>query len=439
MPTPALDLDDALSAERLAADLKDARARTLALLANLTDAQLMGPKRPILNPLRWEAGHLAWFYEYWILRHLDRREPFVPHADALYDSTTVAHDTRWELPLLSMPDTLAYLAAVQAAIVERLTTRELTERDAYFYRLTIFHEHMHTEAFLYMRQTLAYPAPTLPGWATAAHDAGPWPGDVAVPGGQVQLGATPEDGFVFDNEKWAHPVTVAAFRIARAPVTNKEYRAFVDAEGYRNRAYWDDAGWRWREAAGLDAPIYWRQHNGNWQTRQFDRYEPLALNAPVIHVSWHEANAYCRYARRRLPTEVEWETAAAYEAGADRGRLDSSKRRYPWGDLAPSRLLANLGYRSGYLDVGALPEGDSACGCRQMLGNVWEWTASDFLPYPGFTPDPYKEYSAPWFGARKVLRGGSWATPASLMRNTWRNFFPPERNDIFAGFRTCAL
>jgi len=428
-----------VSTESLLHDLNAARARTLALLANLTDAQLMGPKQPTLNPLRWEAGHLAWLYEHWILRHLDQRAPLVPHTDTLYDSTRVAHDTRWELPLLSMPDALAYLAAVQAAIIERLTTRELTERDAYFYQLTIFHEHMHTEAFLYMRQTLAYPAPTLPACDTAAHDAGPWPGDVAVPGGRVQLGATPEDGFVFDNEKWAHPVTVAPFRIARAPVTNKEYLGFVNAGGYRNRAYWDDAGWRWREAAKLDAPIYWRRHDGHWQARQFDRFGPLALNAPVMHVSWHEANAYCRYAKRRLPTEVEWETAAACETTSDRGTLHPAKRRYPWGDLTPSRLLANLGYRTGYLDVGALPEGDSAFGCRQMFGNVWEWTASDFLPYPGFTPDPYKEYSAPWFGARKVLRGGSWATPASLMRNTWRNFFPPERNDIFAGFRTCAL
>ncbi len=428
-----------VSAETLLHDLDAARARTLALLAGLSDAQLMGPKRSILNPLRWEAGHLAWFHEHWILRRLDGRAPLVAHTDTLYDSTAVAHDTRWDLPLLSMPDTLKYLSNVHTALVERLTTRPLTERDTYFYQLTIFHEDMHTEAFLYMRQTLGYPAPALPDCADTGHDAGPWPGDVAIPGGTLQLGATPSQGFVFDNEKWAHPVAVAPFRIARAPVTNREYLAFVAAEGYRNRAYWDDAGWNWREAAGLTAPIYWRQNDGEWQARRFDRFEPLAPNAPVMHVSWHEANAYCRYAKRRLPSEAEWEMAAACEPEDDEGALRSGKRHYPWGELESSRLLANLGNRGGCLDVGALPESDSAFGCRQLLGNVWEWTASDFLPYPGFTPDPYKEYSAPWFGSRKVLRGGSWATPARLMRNTWRNFFPPERNDIFAGFRTCAL
>lgn len=438
MPGPALDVDEAVNAERLAADLRDARARTLALLAGLSDAQLMGPKRATLNPLRWEAGHLAWFYEHWILRRIDGHAPLVGHTDALYDSTAVAHDTRWDLPLLSIADALRYLGEVHAALVERLTTRELTEHDAYFYRLTIAHEDMHTEAFLYMRQTLGYPAPALPGCDDAGHDAGPWPGDATIPGGTLQLGASRNDGFVFDNEKWTHPVAVAPFRIARAPVTNREYSAFVEAEGYLNQAYWDDAGWRWREHADLRAPIYWRHNAGAWQARRFDRFEPLMPNAPVMHMSWHEANAYCRYAKRRLPTEAEWEMAAACEPGDDRA-LGTGKRRYPWGDLTPSRLLANLGYRNGCLDVGALPEGDSAFGCRQLLGNVWEWTASDFLPYPGFTPDPYKEYSAPWFGTRKVLRGGSWATPARLLRNTWRNFFPPERNDIYAGFRTCAL
>ena len=437
MPDSAFASND--TAERLAADLRDARARTLALLAGLSDAQLMGPKRATLNPLRWEAGHLAWFYEHWILRQLDGRAPLVTDADALYDSTAVAHDTRWDLPLPSMPDTLKYLSDVHAALVERLATQPLTARDAYFYQLTISHEDMHTEAFLHMRQALGYPAPALPGCDDAAHDAGPLPGDVTIPGGTSQLGASRNDGFVFDNEKWAHPVAVAPFRIARAPVTNREYLAFVEAEGYLNRAYWDDAGWRWRESVDLGAPIYWRQDDGAWRARRFDRFEPLMPNAPVMHVSWHEASAYCRYAERRLPTEAEWEMAAACEPSADRRALGTGKCRYPWGNLTPSRLLANLGYRNGCLDTGALPESDSAFGCRQLLGNVWEWTASDFLPYPGFTPDPYKEYSAPWFGSRKVLRGGSWATPARLVRNTWRNFFPPERNDIFAGFRTCAL
>jgi iron(II)-dependent oxidoreductase len=152
----------------------------------------------------------------------------------------------------------------------------------------------------------------------------------------------------------------------------------------------------------------------------------------VLHVNWHEAEAYCRWAGRRLPTEAEWELAAA-------GGLDGSKRRFPWGEERPTPELANLDWRAlGCVDVAAFPAGDSVFGCRHMIGNVWEWTASDFLPYPGFVADPYKEYSAPWFGTHKVLRGGCWATRSRLLRNTWRNFYLPDRRDVWAGFRTCA-
>lgn len=426
-----------ISASYLIEQLKDARARTLALVAGLTDVQLMGPRLPIVNPLRWEIGHLAWFHEHWILRGLDRRAALLPNADALYDSSTVAHDTRWGLPLPSLNDTLDYMQAVQDALIARLANRALTPDDEYFYQLTILHEDMHDEAFTYSRQTLAYPAPAF-ARERPADGAGPLPGDAEIPGGTFLLGSSPDQGFVFDNEKWAHPVTVAPFRIARAPVTNAEYLYFVEAGGYARREYWDEDGWAWRVQTGLNAPMYWRERDG-WEVRWFDRWMPLAPHAPVVHVSWHEAQAYCRYARRRLPTEAEWEMAAAC-APAAAGGVCARKRRYPWGDEPPTPARANLDAScGGYLDVAALPASDSAFGCRQMLGNVWEWTASTFLPYPGFAPDPYKDYSLPWFGTRKVLRGGAWATRSRVVWNTWRNFFTPDRNDIYAGFRTCAL
>jgi iron(II)-dependent oxidoreductase len=179
------------------------------------------------------------------------------------------------------------------------------------------------------------------------------------------------------------------------------------------------------------APVYWESGPGGWSVRHFDHVMPLESDLPVIHVNWYEAEAYCNWAKRRLPTEAEWELAAS---GLDR------KRRLPWGDQPATPETANLdGFRIGCSPVSALPAGDSVFGCRQMIGNVWEWTATDFLPYPGFTIDPYKEYSAPWFGAeRKVLRGGCWATRSRLIRNTWRNYFTRERRDIFSGFRTCA-
>jgi iron(II)-dependent oxidoreductase len=159
----------------------------------------------------------------------------------------------------------------------------------------------------------------------------------------------------------------------------------------------------------------------------------------VIHVNWYEARAYCRWAGRRLPSELEWEVAAAGEPGPDGRTLAPTKRRYPWGDEPPTPARANLdGGALWTIDVGALPAGDSAFGCRQMIGNAWEWTDTVFGPYPGFTPDMYQDYSQPLFGSTRVLRGGCWATRGRLIRNTWRNYYGPERNDVFAGFRTCA-
>ena len=159
-----------------------------------------------------------------------------------------------------------------------------------------------------------------------------------------------------------------------------------------------------------------------------------------MFVNWYEAEAWCRWAKRRLPTEAEWEAAALGETSADGSRLADSKRRWPWGEASPSLEHANLGFAfDGPLDVAACAAGDSAFGCRQMIGNVWEWTASDFVPFPGFAADPYEDYSQPWFNTRKVLRGGSFATSARIARPGYRNFFTPERNDVIAGFRTCAL
>ncbi len=434
-------MSETVAVEQLVDHLRASRARSLALVEGLSDEQLMGPRLDIVNPLLWEIGHVAWFHEVFTLRKLDGREPLIAGADALYDSMAIPHDARWDLPLPSLADTLAYMEHVQEAMIARLGEGPVSSREAYLYRLTAFHEDMHDEAFTYTRQTLAYPRPGWPGIAEpASGGAGPLEGDISVPGGAFMLGATGAGGFYFDNEKWAHEVRLEPFRIARAPVTNAQFARFVEDGGYLGPELWDDEGWAWREAAGLEAPVYWRRAPHGWEQRRFERFEPLAPHAPVMHVSWHEARAYCRWAGRRLPTEAEWEMAASCEPTAGVRMPTRRKRLYPWGEAPPGARHANLdGRRLGPLDVGALAAGDSAFGCRQMLGNVWEWTASPFEPYPGFSPDVYVEYSAPWFGTRKVLRGGSWVTPARMMWNTWRNFFPPGRNDIFAGFRTCAL
>ena len=347
------------------ADLLDSRARLARATEGLDGERLLGPQLAIVNPPLWEIGHVGWFQEYWCLRRQPSGE-FAPSmlagADALYDSAKVAHDTRWSLPLPDLKATHAYLANVLERVQERARREPENEDLRYFTRLATFHEDMHAEAFLYSRQTLGYESQDFVLLASGGKDI-PFEKQTHL------LGAKPGNSFVFDNEKWAHPVALAPFRIASAPVTNSQYLAYVEDGG--------------------KAPRYWKKEGAGWLQRRFDRWQPLKLDEPVIHVDWDEAQAWCRWAKRRLPTEAEWECAAAA------------------GKIAPA--------------------------------GVWEWTASDFVPYPGFVRDPYQEYSEPWFGTHKVLRGGSFAAPARLLRHTFRNFYQTHRGDVFCGFRSCAL
>jgi gamma-glutamyl hercynylcysteine S-oxide synthase len=434
---------------QLAGMLADTRERTLELVSDLTDEQMMGPKLRIVNPPLWEIGHLAWFQELWVLRRNDENGSFsygpsvLENADELYNSMEVAHDTRWDLPLLSREDTLTYMQRILDETLHKLNTEGPTDKNTYFALLATFHEDMHGEAFTYTRHTHGLSAPPISDYDPSllkGQPTGPFEGDAEIPGVQFMLGATPDLPFVFDNEKWAHRVEVAPFKMARAPVTNAEFASFVDDGGYERRELWSDEGWAWRESVSAEHPVYWSKGSGGWNHRRFDRVEPLPLHQPIIHVNWYEVQAYCRWAGRRLPTEAEWEMAASAEGSPDGSTITSRKRLYPWGDEPPTPRHANLdGRLLGPADVAAFSEGDSAFGLRQMIGNTWEWCADDFLPYPGFVPDPYKDYSEPWFGDHKVLRGGCWATRARLLRNTWRNFYTPDRRDVFAGFRTCAV
>jgi gamma-glutamyl hercynylcysteine S-oxide synthase len=462
-----------LSAEALVEALQEARTRTLELVADLNDEQMIGPPLQIVNPLRWETGHIAWFQEFWVLRHLGKQTPILKHGDELYDSARVAHDTRWDLPLLTMDETLSYMQQVLERIIDQ--TRRAHEEPAgimrgvggydesYFLKLALFHEQMHDEAITYTRQTLGYPSPDI-SLVVVQDDYGPVfeqgqsvkpstnftqadglncaTGDAQIPGGEFMLGSNPDEGFVFDNEHWAHEVEVAPFAISKTALTNGEFKNFVEDAGYRRSELWTAEGWQWRSSVGAEHPVYWRREGSGrrWLRRNFDKWVPLEERLPVIHVNWHEADAYCRWAGKRLPTEAEWELAASGERRTEPHSNKVRKRTFPWGDEAPTPERANLDWHAmGCVPVDALPDGDSAFGCRQMIGNVWEWTATDFGPYPGFAPGPYKEYSQPWFGDHKVLRGGCWVTRSRLIRNAYRNFYRPDRRDVWAGFRTCAL
>ncbi|MGZ3505858.1 MAG: selenoneine synthase SenA [Vulcanimicrobiaceae bacterium] len=394
-------------------ELADANERTIAIAERFADCGLSVPQLAIVNPPLWELGHVAWFTEYWILRNLAQKPATLARADTLYDSAKVAHATRWMLPLPSFEATVRYAHDVRERVAEFLD-RTHDDSSRYFGALALFHEDMHGEAGLMTAQTLRRP------WPLVVHakpdERGSFTGDVEIPGGRYRIGAElGEQRFVFDNEKWAHDVDVDSFRIARAPTTNAQYVEFVQAGGA--------------------PPRDWvRGDDGRWLRHRFDEIVSLRSNAPVCNVSRVEAERYCRWAGRRLPTEAEWEIAATYDLHT------GEKRRYPWGDDPPGVERANLDARMREpADVAAFPDGDTPHGIRQMIGNVWEWTSSAFAPYPAFVCDPYKEYSAPWFNDHAVLRGGSWVTRGRLIHGAWRNFYRPDRSDPFAGFRTCAL
>ncbi len=437
--SPSHRILDMMSLEELGNHVADARARALDLMSNLSDEQLLGPKLDCVNPGRWEIGHHAWFQSQWVLRNAAGQDRVRADEDYLYDSMEIDHATRWDLPLPSRPDTLGYVDEVLQRTLAVLRDNP-SDEVVYHALYSTLHEDMHTEALTYTRQTHGWPAPTL-GIEIDPDDVGgngPLPGDVEIPGGALQLGSSPVDPFVFDNEKWAHPVEVAPFSIARAALTQAEFAEFVDAGGYTDAKYWTDAGWEWRQSREAEHPLHWRRNGQEWQRRHFDTWHGLEPHLPIIHVNWFEADAYCRWADRRLPSEAEWETAAAVEPTPD-GGLSQDKRPYPWGEGSPSPQVANLDWHAmGTVDVGALGGGDSPWGCRQMIGNVWEWTSTDFGPFPGFEVDPYEDYSLPWFHTRKVMRGGCWVTRSRLIRTQYRNFMTPDRRDVLTGFRTCA-
>lgn len=397
--------------ERLCAALVDSRSRTLRTFASyeraLRGTGLQIPYSAEVNPPLWELGHVGWFQEYWIGRNPERlrgvaANPEVARsasalsdADGLYDSSRIEHTSRWRLPLPDAGGTRAYLGRTLEQTLRVLARPEGKEQGLlYFAWLTLMHEDMHHEAAVYMANALQIPVEIEP--PTASQEAvADEAKELEFKATRFQLGADNGD-FAFDNELMPRWVDVERFRIDRAPVDNRAFAAFIADGGYEKADHWSAEGWAWRERGNACCPRMWQPHGSGWQQRWFGHWTALEEAAPVTNLTWHEAQAWCRWAGRRLPTEPEWEVAAL------------TKPQPP--ATAPIHF-----------------------------GQVWEWTASAFEPYPGFAPHPYRDYSSPWFGSRRVLRGGSFAAHPRLCHPRYRNFFPPERNDIFAGFRSCAL
>jgi gamma-glutamyl hercynylcysteine S-oxide synthase len=437
------------------------RRRTFEMVAPLSEADLMRQHSPLMSPIVWDLGHVASFERLWLVRRLadeaegrdpTAEEPPPEEAEAegeglerMYDPLVTPRANRQDLPLPTAAETRRAMDEVRRQVYGALARKGATPTAAgagpgllsggFVVHMVAQHEAQHQETMLQaiaLREDLPY----LPSFIQEAPPApvAPAPTEecVLVPGGPFLMG-TDDRFWAYDNERPAHPVEVPAFRMDVTPVTNGRYLSFMEDGGYRRRELWSEAGWRWRETERAEAPRHWRREARRWLTAVFGRPTPLDLGRPVVHVSWHEACAFARWAGKRLPTEAEWEKAAAWDVA--RG----VSRRHPWGNEPPDATRANLDQRSlEPQPAGSFPDGRSPYGCLQMLGDVWEWTASAFLPYPGFVSYPYRQYSEIFFGETyRVLRGGSFATASIVARNTMRNWDFPERRQIFAGFR-CA-
>ena len=428
--------------DALARQLQEARARTFLLIEPLTEEELRAQHNPLMSPIIWDLGHIAHFEELWLTRNLDGPIEFV-EMPGLFNPFEHPRSERGRLRLPNVGECRDVMDQIRRRVMDRLASADWDAAspllyEGYVYNMVLQHEYQHNETMLQtlqLKQGRPYaPAERFEPVARAgAALAASYPHAlVRFDGGNVEIG-TDDRSAAYDNERSRHTVHLPPFWIDRNPVTNADYAGFIAAGGYTNREYWSDEGWAWLAQAGAQAPMYWEWKDGGWHTRSMDRSGPIEPLNPVCHVCYHEAEAFARFVGKRLPTEFEWEAAASWDAASH------SKLTYPWGEQLPSKTLANVDQLSfGTAPVGSYQRNVSPLGCYGMIGDVWEWTSSDFRPYPGFQSFPYTEYSEAFFGTEyKVLRGGSWATRPGAVRNTFRNWDYPVRRQIFSGFR-CA-
>lgn len=418
--------------------MAEARERTLLLVEGLSDEELHRQHDPLMSPILWDLGHIAHFEELWLTQNLDGPIEF-SEMPGIYNPFEHPRSTRAALPLPAIDLMRQRLAEIRERVLERLSRTDFDERNpllagGYVYHMVLQHEYQHNETILQTLQLKAgEPYHPVERWAVpqVLADNASAGGMVEVPAGEYTVGTT-DRSVAYDNERPFHAVSVEAFRIDRSPVTNGDYLQFMRDGGYEDVRHWTPDGLKWLADTRHTAPKHWTHEGDGWLVRSMDSVEPLDHRRPVGHVSWHEASAFASWAGKRLPTETEWEIAASWNSR--RGSL-----KFPWGDDDVTRRDANVDQLSfGTAPVGAYPRNVSPLGCYGMIGDVWEWTSSDFTGYPGFESFPYGEYSEAFFGSEyKVLRGGSWATRPGSIRNTFRNWDYPIRRQIFSGFR-CA-
>ncbi len=423
----------------LESQLTTTRSRTFSVTDALTDRDIHHQFNPLMSPIVWDMGHVGNFEEYWLLRKVEGMAAHDPAFDQMYNPFDNPRYERGDLPIMQRDEATIYMRNVRGEALDALRRQDLDPENrliagGYVWSMIAQHEAQHQETVLQaldLRSDLApYVAASsrrLPTSTGAVDDMA----KVLIPGGPFTLG-TDDTEYAYDNERPAHQVTVETFAIDKYPVTVRRYAEFIDAGGYQRDDYWSEEGRAWLSEYGHTAPQGWIPDlSGGWLVRRFGHVAALDPAEPVEHVNFHEAQAFARFAGARLPTEIEWEKAAAWDPLAKR------TRKFPWGDTPPAVAQANLGLIGwGPAPVGSYPMGASAYGVEQLLGDGYEWTTSRFFGYPGFSVFPYPEYSEVFFGGDyRVLRGASWATSVPVARNTFRNWDHPIRRQIFAGIR----
>ena len=413
--------------------LSDARRRTLALVEGISEEDLVRVHSPLMSPLAWDLGHIAAFEDLWLVHRFAGRSMLREDLANVYDAFETPRVHRGDLPFLGPEEARAYLADVRELAVSLARDRGIG--DGTLHEMVVRHEHQHCETMLQtiqLARLAGYPAaagiartPTV----TPSSDGTTGLELLEVPAGPCTVGAPPT-GFAYDNERPRHRVSLDRFSIAKAPVTNRAYLEFIRAAGYRRRELWSEEGWEWKERDKVERPGGWTEDlRAEWR---LGALQPLDPASPVVHVSWFEADAFARAHDARLPNELEWEKAASWDPAT------AEARSYPWGEDAPvPGLHGNFDQlHRGPVGASSYPAGDSPYGVSDMIGQVWEWTASTFDGYPGFSAYPYPEYSEVFFGqGYRVLKGGSWATRARVATPSFRNWDFPQRRQIFAGIR----
>lgn len=432
---PAPDMTTEQLRSHAAAQLLRARQRSVALTDAVDDDDLVRQHSRLMSPLVWDLAHVGNQEELWLIRDVGGRDPVRSDIDELYDAFKHGRSSRPALPLLGPREARSYVAEVRDKVLDvldgaRFTGRPLL-RDGFAFGMVAQHEQQHDETMLATHQ-LRVGSPVLQAEEPPPATSPPVLPEVLVPAGEFTMGTSTEP-WALDNERPAHPAYTDAFFLDTAPVTYGAYLSFVESGGYTQPQWWSGAGWKHVQEAGLVAPQFLTRDGDGWIRTRFGRVEPVRMDEPVTHVCYYEAEAYAAWAGKRLPTETEWEKAARFDPASGRSR------RYPWGDEDPTPEHANLAQRHlRAAPAGSYPAGASPFGVHQLIGDVWEWTSSDFRPYAGFQVFPYAEYSQVFFGSSyKVLRGGSFGTDPVACRGTFRNWDFPIRRQIFAGFR-CA-